>query len=146
VVSAPFVKGGNAPVEIRGIAKFAKLSEPDMWNKYSCRISPDQPSMAKVHKLISEGIKNKITKDETGEYSIVFSRPVKIKTKDKGEVLLDPVILVYEDGERLSKRFVPDGSDITMKLEIYGGKSPTGFGVYKAARLFKITVHGEKPT
>ncbi len=136
------VKGGNDAVLLKGTAKFAKLTNLDQWGKWSCCIYPDQESMIKVHKLISEGVKNKISKDDDG-YKIVFSRPKFIKTKLKGEVEMDPVLVENDEGI-LTDKFIPDGAEITMKLETYGGKSPTGFGNYKAARLQAIRVHGVK--
>lgn len=131
------VKGGTDPVEIRGTAKYSKLMAVDMYGKHSLTIYPDQESMNRVHKLISEGVKNKIRKDDDG-YCITFSRPTTIKTKTKGEVALDPVRVVDKNNRILSDKAIPDGEDITMTLECYGGKSPTGFGTYKAARLLSV--------
>jgi len=137
------VKGGNEDVLIKGTAKYAKLGNLDQWGKWSCAIYPDQESMVKIHKLISEGVKNKIRKDDDG-YVITFSRPAKIKTKSKGEVDMAPVIVENDEGILLDTKFIEDGAEVTMKLETYGGKSPTGFGNYKAARLLAIRVHGMK--
>lgn len=138
-------KGGTGPVLIRGRAKFAKLTNLDQWGKWSCTIFPDQESMPKVHKLISEGVKNKLRQEENGDgYCITFSRPGKIKTKTKGEVDMDPVIVEDSEGHIMSSPYVEDGSDITMKLETYGGRSGSGFGTYKAARLQAIKIHGMK--
>lgn len=127
-------------VTIRGTAKFGNVHRLDQWGKRSCAIYPDQQSMAKVHKLISEGIKNKINKDDDG-YKITFSRPERIKTKTRGDVELEPVRVTDKEGNNVSNQQIPDGSDITMTLETYGGKSPTGFGTYKAARLAEIKIH-----
>lgn len=139
------VRGGSDSVLLRGTAKFAKLTATDQWDKWSCTIYPDQESMVKVHKLISEGIKNRIRKDDDG-YCITFSRPAKIKTKTKGEVDLDPVKVETQEGHLMDSPYIEDGTDITMKLETYGGKSGSGFGLFKAARLAAIKVHGTKPT
>src|SRR5882672_6797440 len=137
------VKGGAQPVLIRGQAKYAKLGVPDQWGKNSIRIYPIQEDMPKIHKLISEGIKNKLTKDEDG-YSITFSRPEKLKTKTRGEILLEPVIITDDEDHIQEDKFIADGDDITIRLHTYGGKSPSGYGLYKAARLDQIKVHGKK--
>lgn len=137
------IPGGTEPVYIRGQAKYCKLGAPDQWGKNSIRVYPDTESMNKVHKLISDGVKNKLTKDDDG-YSITFSRPMSIKTKTKGEVLLEPVVVTDEEDHILEDKFIADGTDVTVKLETYGGRSPTGFGSYKAARLAQIKIHGKK--
>lgn len=138
------VKGGSDPVFVRGLVKFAKLGAPDQWGKNSVRIYPNQETMPRVHKLISEGIKNSLTRDDDGQYSIVFSRPKTIKTKTKGEVELEPVIITDENDMISDDSYLPDGTECTLKLETYGGRSPTGFGSYKAARLAQIKVHGKR--
>lgn len=130
---------------LRGTAKFSKLTNLDVWGKWSCTIYPDQESMVKVHKLIADGIKNKIRKDDDG-YCITFSRAAKINTKSKGEVDMSPVEVTDENDMIIKDKFVQDGSDITMKLDTYGGPSASGFGLYKAARLSAIKVHGIKAT
>jgi hypothetical protein len=138
------VKGGTQPVFLRGLAKYSKLGASlDQFGKNSIRIYPDTNSMNAIHKLISEGIKNKLNKDDDG-YSITFSRPMFIKTKSKGEVLLEPVIVTDEEDIVLEDKYIEDGTEITIKLETYGGKSPTGFGSYKAARLAQVKIHGKK--
>src|SRR6266852_3378622 len=122
------VKGGTNPaIFISGQCKYAKLMSLDQWGKWSCSIYPDQESMIKIHKLISEGVKNKLNKDDDG-YRITFSRPAKLKTKLKGEVDIDPVQVMDAEDYVLTDKIIPDGEDIIMKLETYGGKSPTGFG------------------
>lgn len=139
-----FTKGGCDPVIIRGTAKYAKLGSLDQWGKYSCCIYPDQESQTKIHKLISEGIKNKFRKDDEGQYCITFSRPEKIKVGTKGETVLPPVVVENAEGHVIKETYIEDGADITMKLECYGGKNPTGFGNYKAARLAGIRLHEKK--
>jgi hypothetical protein len=137
------VKGGTSPVYIRGLAKFAKLTHPDQFNKHSIRIYPNQETMPAVHKLISEGVKNRLAHDDDG-YSVTFSRPIKIETKTKGEVLLPPLIVTDEEDHILDDKVIPDGTDVTIKLECYGGRNPIGLGTYKAARLAQIKIHGKK--
>lgn len=128
---------------LRGTAKYSKLGALDQWGKNSIRIYPDTESMNKVHKLISEGVKNKITKDDDG-YSVTFSRPAVIKTKTKGEVILEPVIVTDENDVIQEDKYIEDGTEITLKLECYGGPSPSGFGSYKAARLAQVKIHGKR--
>ena len=143
IPSRYLVKGGSDPVFLRGTAKYAKLTKLDQWGKWSCSIYPDEESMPKVHKLISEGVKNKLNKDEDG-YRITFSRPAVIMTKTKGDIELEPVVVEDAEGNVVTDPFVEDGADITMKLECYGGASPAGRGTYKAARLAGIKLHSKK--
>lgn len=138
------VKGGaNQTIYLSGKARYAKLVSLDQWGKWSCCLYPDQDSQAKIHKLISEGVKNKLSHDEEG-YRITFSRPAVIKTKTRGDIPLDPVEVTDADDYVMQDKMIPDGEDITMKLETYGGKSPSGYGTYKAARLAGIKRHGMK--
>lgn len=134
------VRGGNAPVSLHGTARYAKLSSPDQFGKFSCSIYPDQESMVKVHKLISEGVKNRLNKDDEG-YRITFSRPPSIKTKTRGDIDIGPVWVKDENARDIDTSYVDDGAEITMLLETYGGPSGSGRGLYKAARLVGITVH-----
>jgi hypothetical protein len=135
----------NEAVILRGTAKYAKLTGLDQYGKWSCCIYPDEESMQKIHKLKSEGVRNDLRHDDDG-YCVTFSRPAVIKTKAKGDIPLDPVKVYDHEDHTLDGGYVEDGADITMKLETYGGKSPTGYGTYKAARLVAIKVHGVKPT
>lgn len=129
-------------VFLSGKVKFCRTQTPDQFNKWGVVLYPDEPSMAKVHKLKEEGIKNVLKKDDEG-YHMTFSRPTSKLIRGKVVGLAPPEVL-GKDGTTPLKELVGNGSDITLKLECYGGKTPVG-GTYKAARLLSIRVDNLVP-
>lgn len=138
------VKGGTDPVYVTGKARWAKLINPDpQYEKWAITVYPINEDMPKVHKLISDGIKNTLKKDDDGYY-ITFSRPIRIKLRTGMTKPMDAPVVIDADGSVFSSA-IGDGSDVTVKLDTYGGPGPGGRGSYKAARLAAVRINNLVP-
>lgn len=139
-----YVSRGTIPVYITGKCKYARTKKPDeKYEKWTITVYPDETSMKEVYKLIDEGIKNKLRKDEDG-YNISFGRPTFIRSKKGPDIPLAAPIVMNKDGVVIED-LIGDGSDVTVKLETYGGPGPRGVGRYKAARLAAIRINNLVP-
>lgn len=124
-------------IYLKGKAKWARLQQPDpQYNKYNIVLYPDDESLNKIRDLQAEGIKNVVKKDDEG-YNVNFSRPASKLIRGKVVGFEKPTV-VDADGNLIDVR-LGNGSDVTLKIEVYGGKAPTG-GSYKAARLEAVRV------
>lgn len=131
-------------VYISGKARYARTINPDpVYEKWSIAIYPPQSEMPKVHDLLNKGIRNKLKKDDDG-YFITFSRPLKIKLRNGQVKPMEGPKVIDKDGKIITD-FIGDGSDVTVKLETYGGPGPGGKGSYYAARLQGIKVNSLVP-
>lgn len=130
-------------IYLSGKCKWCRTQTPDEYFKWKITLWPDAESMVKVNKLKEEGIKNILKKDEDGYY-ITFNRPTSVMRKGK-VVGMEPPIVLNKEGTAPLMELVGNGSDVTVKLEIYGGKVPTGMGSYKAARFLSVRVNNLVP-
>lgn len=128
-------------VYLSGKAKWVRTQTPDKYGKYGLVLYPDEPSLLKIHKMKEEGIKNVLKKDDDG-YNMTFSRPQNITVRGSVKGLTPPEVL-GKDNLPL-RELVGNGSDVTIKLEYYGGPTPIG-GKYKAARLLAVKVDNLVP-
>src|ERR1700692_1080021 len=127
---------------LNGKCKWARTKVLSQYGKWSVVLYPDAPSLDKIKTLIDEGIKNELKKDDDGYY-ITFSRPSDRTDRQGRKFTLVPVTVVDNDG-RIFNDQIGNGSDIAVKLEVYGGKTPSGTD-YKAARLAGIKVFNLVP-
>ena len=132
----------NQEVVITGKSKFAFVHRFNQFGKWVVGIYPDQPSLDKVRKLIEEGIKNELKKDDDG-YWIAFSRPPEKQDRTGRKFSLSPPLVVDKDGRSTTDN-IGYGSDIAVRLETYGGKSLIG-STYKAARLSGVKIYNLVP-
>jgi hypothetical protein len=133
-------KGGSDPVYITGKCKWARTTLPDpTYEKWSIAVYPIAEDLPKLHKLISEGIRNQLKKDDDGYY-MNFSRPIRIKLKTGNVMPMEAPKIIDKDGVIFTD-IIGDGSDVTVKLETYGGAGPGGKGSYKAARLGAVRIN-----
>lgn len=128
-------------IYLKGKASWVK-DKPNEWGKYSFQLHPDNESLEKIRELQSEGIKNVLKKDEDGYYCN-FSRPVSIVAKGKVIGLAPPEIW-DADGRTPFKESVGNGSDVTVKLEVYSHGTPGG-GKAKAARWASMRIDNLVP-
>lgn len=127
-----FTTKGSDSVYIQGKVSWVKYVTPDpMYNKWSVQIHPNQEGIEKIRELQTEGVKNQFKKDEDGYY-INFSRPTERKIKGKIVGMTPPVVL-NQDGTPMDGVAIGNGSDATLKLEIYQHPTPSGSKA-KAAR------------
>lgn len=131
-------------VFLQGKVKWVHTKRLDKYGKWKAVLYPNEESLTKVRELIEEGIQNELNKDDDG-YFITFSRLPEKSDRTGRKYSLTPVEVVDKDGRGFDG-YVGNGSDCTLKLEVYGGKRPGGIGgEYKAARLAGIRVDNLVP-
>jgi hypothetical protein len=125
-------------VFLRGKVKWCRPDKVNEWGKWSTVLYPDAESLEKVRELQAQGIKNVVRKDEDG-YNVSFSRPM--SREIKGKVIgMTPVDVFEADGKTpLRQANIGNGSDVIIKLEVYGHATPGG-GKAKAARWLSMAV------
>ena len=127
---------------LQGKSKWTRVDHPDQYGAYSTVLYPNAASMKKIYELKERGLLNVIKKDEDGEY-ITFKRPTQKTINGKVRGFTPPECLDAQ-GNKL-KAFIGNGSDVTVKLEVYGYKSPLGGKEGVAARLDSIRVDNLVP-
>ena len=125
-------------VFIQGKISWLKNTVPDEWGKWKVTIHPNAESLEKIRELQTEGIKNVLKKDDDGYYT-TFSRPTQKMIKGKVIGFAPPEVLQADGKTPLTGILVGNGSDGTVKLEVYSHGTPGG-GKAKAARLLSIKV------
>lgn len=133
----------NEEIYVRGKVKFSFVNRLNQFGKWVVGLYPDQESLAKVKKLISEGIKNELKMDDENQQWIAFSRPPDKTDRQGRKFTLTPPVVIDADGRAFTGSIGTD-SDVALKLEVYGGKTPIG-GTYKAARLGGVKIYNLVP-
>lgn len=133
----------NEEIYVRGKTKFAFVNRLNQFGKWVVGIYPDNESLGKIKKLVEEGIKNELKKDDDNQYWIAFSRPPDKTDRQGRKFSLNPPVVVDKDGRAFSGGIGND-SDVALKLEVYGGKTPIGTP-YKAARLGGVKIYNLVP-
>lgn len=129
-------------VYLQGKAKWARLAQPDPWGNWKITLYLTPDSYNKMNELKMEGVKNTIRKDEDG-YHVVLRRPQ--QKMMKGKVIgLAPPEVINPDQTPLRDMLIGNGSDVTVKLEVYEHGTPSG-GKAKAARLMGVRVDNLVP-
>lgn len=133
-----FTTKGSDYVYIKGKVSWVKYVTPDpTYNKWSITIHPDAESVELIRELQTQGVKNQWKKDEDGYY-IAFSRPA--DRKINGKVLgMKPPVVLNAEGVPMDGVAIGNGSDATVKLEIYQHPTPSG-GKAKAARWESVRI------
>lgn len=123
-------------VFLSGKGMWARTQRPDEWGNWSIQLRPDNKSLEMVQNLQKQGVKNNIKKDDDG-YFVTYRRPQ--QKMIRGKVIgFTPVEVVDKDGEPIDVA-IGNGSDVTIKLEVYQHGTPGG-GKSKAARLLGVRV------
>jgi len=127
----------------QGKAHWAKLNAPDLeyqnWNVkvYLTPESYDKFMALKEPKGDVEGILNEVRKEEDG-YSVVFRRPL-AKMWSGVSTRLAPPTVVDKDGIPYGGN-IGNGSDITVKCEVYQYNKPFKKGKGTAIRMLAVKV------
>lgn len=133
-------------VYLQGKAKWVKTHGLNPWGKWTVTLYPVPASLEIIRDLQIQGLKNTLRKDDDG-YHMNFSRPFDKEFKDKNgttrKIGFTPVELVDSQGLPFDG-YVGNGSDVTIKLEVYQHGTPGG-GKAKAARLTGIRVDNLVP-
>ncbi len=125
--------------ELQGELWWVRTKEPEEFNgkrQWKCMIRPTQEGVMKLLDLQSKGVKNMLKKDEKGYY-INFNRPTERKNKAGVVVQKFEAPKVYNTDGTEFDGLVGNGSEGSIKLEIYQHATPTG-GKAHAARLWSI--------
>ena len=118
-------------IYIQGKISWFRPKVPNKWNKWSVQIHPNDKGLDIIRDLQAEGMKNQLKKDNDG-YFTTFSRPVTKETRD-GRILSFVPVEVFDKDGNLFDGNVGNGSDATLKLEVYQHATPGG-GKAKAVR------------
>lgn len=122
---------------------WARTVTPNKFGKWSVMIYLTQASYdimmeLKQNKGDTEGVKNVVSKDDDGYYC-VFSRPQNKMIRGKVVGFAPPLVLQADGKSPLIDTLIGNGSDVTLKLDFYTYKKPTG-GKGSAIRLESIRV------
>lgn len=128
-------------VYLKGKGKWCKLVVPDqLYNKWSVVLYPDNDSLETIRELQAKGMKNTLRKDDEG-YNVNFGRPVSKENRKTGQLMtFNPPKVVDKDGQPMDGVSIGNGSDLTIKLEVYEHAVPGTQKKAKAARLVSVRV------
>ena len=129
-------------IYIQGKVSWLKARMTNQWNKYSVQIHPNPEGLEKIRELQGEGLKNMLKKDEDG-YFVTFSRPVSKEFKSGKIITYSPPEVFDKDGNPFDGP-VGNGSDATLKLEVFQHDTPGG-GRAKAARWVSARIDNLVP-
>lgn len=129
-------------IYIQGKVSWFKAKTTNKWNKYSVQIHPKPADLEKIRDLQGEGLKNVIKKDEDG-YFVNFTRPVSKEFRSGKIVTYTPPEVFDKDGKPYDGN-VGNGSDATLKIEVYQHETPGG-GKAKAARWVSARIDNLVP-
>lgn len=125
------VYGKTDFIYIQGKVSWFRAKTTNKWNKYSTQIHPVPKDLEVIRDLQAQGLKNTIKKDDDG-YFVNFTRPVSKEFKNGKVVAFTPVDVFDAAGVPFDGH-VGNGSDATLKIEVYEHDTPGG-GKAKAAR------------
>lgn len=134
-----FTRGkGSEDVYVKGKVSWVKAVTPNDWDKWTVTLHPDAESLEVIRELQADGIKNRMKKDDDG-YFIQFSRPTTIELRKGVKTGVTPPEVVDSNGAPLEGVAIGNGSDATVKLEVYSHPTPGG-GRAKAARWAALRI------
>lgn len=127
---------------VQGKLKFVRVVQPDvMYDCWSTKIYPTAESLEKIRMWQGQGMKNvlKMDEEEGNAWITTFRCPTKRLRKDGTMWTFEAPQVVDKDGAPMDGRLIGDGSDGTLKLEVYEHGTPGG-GKAIAARLVGLRV------
>lgn len=130
-------------IDIQGKISWLHAIALNKYEKYSVTIHPDQKSLEIIRDLQAKGVKNVMKKDNDNQYYIQFSRdPTKFI---KGKVIaFGPPKVIGKDGLPVDVARIGNGSDATVRLEVYKHPTPNG-GSATAAKFDSIRIDNLVP-
>lgn len=132
----------NTYIYIQGKVAWFRSQQPNQWNKYSVQIHPNEKGVEIIRDLQAQGLKNQLKKDEDG-YFCNISRPVTKEYASGKLVSFTPVEVFDKEGVPYYGG-VGNGSDATLKCEVYEHKTPGG-GTAKAMRWVSARIDNLVP-
>lgn len=134
--------GKTENVYIQGKVSWLRAQVPNQWNKYAVQIHPNPKDLEVIRDLQTQGMKNTIKKDDDG-YFTTFSRPVSKEYRTGKVQTFAPPEIMDKDGNKFEGQ-VGNGSDATLKIEVYEHATPAG-GKAKAARWVSARIDNLVP-
>jgi hypothetical protein len=136
-------KRGAEELYLKGKAKWAnRLYVPDIeYKKWGLVLYPDHASLEIIRDLQAQGVKNVLKKDDDGYY-ISLGRPTEKVIRGK-VIPFSPPVVLDADGNATTVS-IGNGSDVTVKMEVYSHGTPTG-GKAKAMRLQSVRIDNLVP-
>lgn len=129
---------------IQGKLSWVRVVKPDLtYNCWAATIHPNQESLEKVREWQASGLKNQIKKDEDGWYT-KFRCQVSRERKDGTIWTFEAPKVIDKDGRPMDGSIIGNGTDGTLKLEVYEHNTPGG-GKALAARLVGVRVDNLVP-
>jgi len=105
-------------VILQGKVKWAKVHQPNMFNKWSLDLYMNPES---IEKFKAMEVKNVLKKDEDGYYA-TFSRATIRKVRGRDVALSPPTVLDKDNIPTIAA--IGNGSDVTVKLQRYSYQVP----------------------
>lgn len=127
---------------IQGKVSWFRPKVPNKWNKWSVQIHPTADGLELIRELQSQGLKNQLKKDDDG-YFLNVSRPV-TKETSTGKILSFKPVEVFDAAGAPYDGNVGNGSDVTIKIEVYEHNTPGG-GKAKAMRWVSARIDNLVP-
>lgn len=138
-----FLKKANFQY-VQGKASWVRVVKPDVaFNCWAVTIHPTPDSLEKIRDWQAEGLKNQLKKDDDGYYC-KFRCDVSKQRKDGSVWTFKQPETVDKDGKPMDGSIIGNGSDVTLKLEVYEHGTPGG-GRAIAARLVGVRVDNLVP-
>jgi hypothetical protein len=129
-------------IDVQGKVSWLHAVGFNRFDKWSVTLHPDTRSLEVIRDLQAQGIKNQMKKDDDGYY-IQFSREPSKLMRGKVVAFAAPKV-VDKDGVPIDGSRVGNGSDVTVRLEVYQHGTPNG-GKAKAARFDSIRIDNLVP-
>lgn len=124
---------------VSGKLSWVRVVKPDLtYNCWTATIHPDKESLEKIRDWQAEGLKNQLKKDDDGYYT-KFRCNVSRERKDGTIWTFEAPKVIDRDGRPMDGSAIGNGSDGTLKLEVYEHNTPGG-GKAIAARLVGVKV------
>jgi hypothetical protein len=124
---------------VQGKLSDCYLVRPHMqFGKWIVILHPTPDSLEKIRDWQGRGMKNVLKKDEDGYYTR-FGCPVQRERKNGTMWAFEAPVVVDKDNRPMDGSIVGNGSDGTLKLEVYEHGTPGG-GKAIAARLVGVRI------
>src|SRR5258708_19543085 len=134
--------GKTETIYVQGKVSWFRNKTPNQWDKYSVCLHPNPKDVEVISEVQSKGLKNYIRKDEDG-YNLNFTRTVSKDYKGGKRQTFAPPTVTDKDGN-IYEGMVGNGSDATLKIEVYEHATPAG-GKAKAARWVSARIDNLVP-
>lgn len=132
-------------IYLQGKGNWIRLVKPNQWDKWSVQLHPTAEGIEKIRDLQAEGLKNVIKKDDDG-YFINLNRPTyKDYAKTGKRQLFTAPEVVDKNGVPMDGSTVGNGSDLTVKMEVYRFTVPGTSSKSVAMRMEAVKVDNLVP-